>query len=147
MKQYAPNGGKPYSTSLLRIEERSGKRFDGVESSITRIETILISVAGTIIVAGAGGFIPCSLCKEKIMDIDYDKKDMKESPKVKSAPKKKPELPEGWHILCKTGNGLAVVDPNGKQLNMQQKKQQSIRKEVKFKEPQQVEGGNRKSRT
>ena len=39
---------------LQGIEERSGKRFDGVESSITRIETILISVAGTIIVAGAG---------------------------------------------------------------------------------------------
>ena len=39
---------------LQGIEERSGKRFDGVESSITRIETILISVAGTIIVGGAG---------------------------------------------------------------------------------------------
>ena len=45
---------KTVFNQLQGIEERSGKRFDGVESSITRIETILISVAGTIIVAGAG---------------------------------------------------------------------------------------------
>jgi len=29
-------------------------KFDDIESSISRIETILISVSGTIIVAGAG---------------------------------------------------------------------------------------------
>ena len=45
---------KTVFNQLQGIEERSGKRFDGVESSITRIETILISVAGTIIVGGAG---------------------------------------------------------------------------------------------
>lgn len=48
---------KTVFNQLQDIEERSGKRFDGVESSITRIETILISVAGTIIVAGAGMII------------------------------------------------------------------------------------------
>ena len=48
---------KTVFNQLQGIEERSGKRFDGVESSITRIETILISVAGTIIVAGAGMII------------------------------------------------------------------------------------------
>ena len=48
---------KTVFNKLQGIEERSGKRFDGVESSITRIETILISVAGTIIVAGAGMII------------------------------------------------------------------------------------------
>ena len=42
---------------LRDIENRSAKRFDGVESTITRIETILISVAGTIIVGGAGVII------------------------------------------------------------------------------------------
>ena len=45
---------KTVFNQLQGIEERSGKRFDSVESSITRIETILISVAGTIIVGGAG---------------------------------------------------------------------------------------------
>jgi len=48
---------KTVFNQLQGIEERSGKRFDGVESSITRIETILISVAGTIIVGGAGVII------------------------------------------------------------------------------------------
>ena len=48
---------KTVFNQLQGIEERSGKRFAGVESSITRIETILISVAGTIIVAGAGMII------------------------------------------------------------------------------------------
>ena len=45
---------KTVFNQLQAIEERSAKRFDGVESTITRIETILISVAGTVIVAGAG---------------------------------------------------------------------------------------------
>ena len=45
---------KTVFNQLQGIEGRSAKRFDGVESSITRIETILISVAGTIIVGGAG---------------------------------------------------------------------------------------------
>ena len=45
---------KTVFNQLQAIEQRSAKRFDGVESTITRIETILISVAGTIIVAGAG---------------------------------------------------------------------------------------------
>ena len=48
---------KTVFNQLTGIEERSGKRFDSVESSITRIETILISVAGTIIVGGAGVII------------------------------------------------------------------------------------------
>ena len=48
------------------------------------------------------------------MDIDYDKKDIKESPKVKSAPKKKAELPEGWGYYVKRGSHC-VGDPNGKQ--------------------------------
>lgn len=45
---------KTVFNQLEGIEERSGKRFDSVESSITRIETILISVAGTIIVSALG---------------------------------------------------------------------------------------------
>ena len=45
---------KTVFNQLQGIDGRSAKRFDGVESSITRIETILISVAGTIIVGGAG---------------------------------------------------------------------------------------------
>ena len=48
---------KTVFNQLRDIENRSAKRFDGVESTITRIETILISVAGTIIVGGAGVII------------------------------------------------------------------------------------------
>ena len=48
---------KTVFNQLEGIEERSGKRFDGVESSITRIETILISVAGTLIVGGVSMII------------------------------------------------------------------------------------------
>ncbi|OUX43362.1 hypothetical protein CBE37_02245 [bacterium TMED277] len=45
---------KTVFNQLQAIEERSAKRFDGVDSTITRIETILIGAAGTIIVGGAG---------------------------------------------------------------------------------------------
>ena len=48
---------KTVFNQLEGIEERSGKRFDSVESSITRIETILISVAGTLIVGGVSMII------------------------------------------------------------------------------------------
>lgn len=48
---------KTVFNQLQAIEERSAKRFDGVESTITRIETILIGAAGTIIVGGAGVII------------------------------------------------------------------------------------------
>lgn len=56
---------KTVFNQLKGIEERSAARFDSVEqtitriensffSSVTRIETILIGAAGTIIVGGAG---------------------------------------------------------------------------------------------
>jgi len=45
---------KTVFNQLQGIEERSSQRFDSVESTITRIETILIGAAGTIIVGGAG---------------------------------------------------------------------------------------------
>ncbi len=45
---------KTVFNQLQGIEERSAQRFDSVESTITRIETILIGAAGTIIVGGAG---------------------------------------------------------------------------------------------
>ena len=48
------------------------------------------------------------------MDIDYDKKDIKESPKVKKVAKKKSELPEGWGYYVKRGSHC-VLDPDGKQ--------------------------------
>lgn len=47
------------------------------------------------------------------MDIEYDKKDIKESPKVKKV-EKKSELPEGWGYYVKRG-AHCVVDPNGRQ--------------------------------
>ena len=46
------------------------------------------------------------------MDIDYDKKDIKESPKVKKV--EKSELPEGWGYYVKRSTHC-VVDPDGKQ--------------------------------
>lgn len=45
---------KTVFNQLNAIEQRSAKRFDNVESSTTRIETILIGAAGTVIVGGAG---------------------------------------------------------------------------------------------
>ena len=45
---------KTVFNQLQAIEQRSAKRFDGVEESITRIETILIGAAGTAIVTMAG---------------------------------------------------------------------------------------------
>ncbi len=45
---------KTVFNQLQAIEERSAKRFDGVEESITRIETILIGAAGTAIVTMGG---------------------------------------------------------------------------------------------
>ena len=48
---------KTVFNQLKGIEERSSARFDSVESTITRIETILIGAAGTIIVGAAGVII------------------------------------------------------------------------------------------
>ena len=45
---------KTVFNQLQAIEERSAKRFDGVDESITRIETILIGAAGTAIVTMGG---------------------------------------------------------------------------------------------
>ena len=45
---------KTVFNQLQAIEQRSAKRFDGVEESITRIETILIGAAGTAIVTMGG---------------------------------------------------------------------------------------------
>ena len=47
------------------------------------------------------------------MDIDYDKKDIKESPKVKKV-EKKSGLPKGWGYYVKRG-AHCIVDPDGKQ--------------------------------
>ena len=48
---------KTVFNQLQGIEQRSAARFDSVESTITRIETILIGAAGTIIVGAAGVII------------------------------------------------------------------------------------------
>jgi hypothetical protein len=48
---------KTVFNQLQGIEQRSAQRFDNVESTITRIETILIGAAGTIIVGAAGVII------------------------------------------------------------------------------------------
>ena len=45
---------KTVFNQLQAIEQRSAKRFDGVESTITRIETLPIRAEGTIIIGGAG---------------------------------------------------------------------------------------------
>ena len=47
------------------------------------------------------------------MDIDYDKKDIKESPKVKKV-ENKLGLPKGWGYYVKKG-AHCIVDPDGKQ--------------------------------
>ena len=49
------------------------------------------------------------------MKEDYDKKDIKQSPKTKEMKvEKKAELPEGWGMFIKRGKHL-LIDPNGKQ--------------------------------
>ena len=45
---------KTVFNQLEGIEKRSGIRFDNVGSSITRLETILISAAATGLLAGVG---------------------------------------------------------------------------------------------
>jgi len=45
---------KTVFNQLEGIEKRSGIRFDNVKSSITRLETILISAAATGLLAGVG---------------------------------------------------------------------------------------------
>jgi hypothetical protein len=45
---------KTVFNQLEGIEKRASTRFDGVESQVTRLETILISAAATGIVAGCG---------------------------------------------------------------------------------------------
>jgi hypothetical protein len=45
---------KTVFNQLEGIEERSGKRFDEVGESITRLETILISAAASGLLAAAG---------------------------------------------------------------------------------------------
>ena len=48
---------KTVFNQLQGIEERSAKRFDSVESTISRVESILIGAAGTLIAGGAGVII------------------------------------------------------------------------------------------
>jgi|TARA_R110000824_G_scaffold310209_1_gene497504 hypothetical protein len=43
---------KTVFNQLEGIETRAGKRFDGVENSVSRLETILISAAGAGILGG-----------------------------------------------------------------------------------------------
>ena len=45
---------KTVFNQLEGIEKRASTRFDGVDSQVTRLETILISTAATGILAGCG---------------------------------------------------------------------------------------------
>ena len=45
---------KTVFNQLEGIEKRASTRFDGVDSQVTRLETILISTAATGILAGGG---------------------------------------------------------------------------------------------
>ena len=63
---------KTVFNQLEGIEGRSAKRFDGVESSITRIETILISVAGTIIVTKLWNYFFLGNAKFQLKKDDLD---------------------------------------------------------------------------
>jgi len=45
---------KTVFNQLEGIEKRASTRFDGVESQVTRLETILISTAATGLLAGCG---------------------------------------------------------------------------------------------
>ena len=59
-------------------------RFDDVDSSISRIETILISSAGAIIVGAVTLiFTLWQVMQEKHMEMEYNKKDIAKSPKMK----------------------------------------------------------------
>ena len=48
------------------------------------------------------------------MELEYDKKDIKESPKVKAPAKKKADFPEGWEYYLKRGSHC-VSTPDGRQ--------------------------------
>ena len=75
-------------------------RFDDLDENVKRIETILISAAGTIIVAGCGLIVTLWMnhMQEKTMEMDYDKKDITKAPKVKKVVKKEPVLPAGAEL-------------------------------------------------
>ena len=60
-------------------------RFDDIDNSVGRIETILISSAGAIIVGAITLiFTMWQIHQEKIMEFEYNKKDIKKAPKIKS---------------------------------------------------------------
>lgn len=90
-------------------------RFDDLDENVKRIETILISAAGALIVGGAGLIITMwNIHQEKRMELDYNKKDIAKSPKAKAVPQ---VLPEGyelyekrgmWHLVWEGGHEIFV---------------------------------------
>ena len=73
-------------------------RFDDIDTSVGRIETILISSAGAIIVGAVTLiFTMWQIHQEKTMEMEYTKKDIKKAPKIK----------EGVH---KTKDGYSFYD-------------------------------------
>jgi|TARA_R110000851_G_scaffold265882_3_gene418459 hypothetical protein len=56
------------------------------------------------------------------MKIEYDKKDIKESPKVKAVTKKKPDFPTGWGYFVKRGSHC-VITPEGRQVKFASKEE------------------------
>lgn len=77
-------------------------RFDDIDDSVKRIESIIIAAAGAIIVGGAGLVTTMWLMhsQETTMELDYSKKDITKAPKIK---KVKSEIPEGWELYEKRG--------------------------------------------
>ena len=86
-------------------------RFDDLDENVKRIETILISAAGALIVGGAGLIITLwNVHQEKIMELDYNKKDIAKSPKAKATVV---ELPEGVEVYEKRGMWYVKGDARG----------------------------------
>ena len=75
-------------------------RFDDMDKAVKRVETILITAAGGLIVGGASLIVTMWTMhsQEKIMEMDYSKKDITKAPKIKKVVK---EVPEGCGLFQK----------------------------------------------
>lgn len=81
-------------------------RFDDMDKSIGRIETILIGASGSLIAGGAILILAMYNIhvQEKTMELDYSKKDISKSPKAKAVEYDMSVL------FCKRGIWYAVMN-------------------------------------
>ena len=107
---------KTIFNKIESMEKGAGDRFNGIEEQVSRVENILLGSAGFLIVTLAGIVISMvTIHQEKIMEMEYSKKDISKSPKVKAV------LPEGYELYKKEDYGIQSVMDNMKFLYQKRK--------------------------